>query len=796
MAPPRLGSLPAANKVFVDREGPLKDFEDAVFAIPASGAKILVFHGIGGQGKTALCRALWRMTSEDPSYRFLRRAEFDLHGKPKTDPDLLLVWIRNGFAKAGVALPCFDLAFAIFWEATRGEQPMPKMESRWLERHRDLIGDGATDLTEDLLKGSLGDVIASIPGLGPLIRSIGGWAIKRGHEKYLHQTREALSALYRDGELKKPFEISALLPWMLAQDLNHHLANNPKERFVLFIDEYERVFDEGGAGVRWKENPFDEHMRLFVQETNGLLAVFFSRERLPWEGDPDWRAELASAQHLLGGLKDEDADKFLRAVPITDEALRSAMIEGARETSAHDAPVYALMLDLQVEHWRSLVAQGKSIVPEAFGVAAKDFEGRRRELVDRVLRDYSAPLQSTLKRLSFARRFDRPAFEHIVKTFHTGLPLDAFDALEDMSFLTRDADGYLSIHGIVAEAIREMLDAETRRMSLEALFQHYSGRGVVDSNLDVTNATVTALFEAAYYKRQLSKETYLDWHRSAVEPLSASGRYADAVLLSREAVKIAAELYGPEHPVTATSMNRLAHLLQAQGDLANLKPLFEQSLEIRENTLGPDHPDTATSLNNLATLRHMQGDLAGAKPLYERALEIRKRVLGSEHPDTVMSLNNLAHLLKAQGDLSAAKPLFEQALAVNERVLGTDHRNTATSLNSLGYLLREEGDLVGAKQLYHRALAIREKILGPEHPDSATSLNNLAYVLQAQEDFAAAKALYERALAINERRLGPEHPDTAMSFNNLAGLLETQGDPYGSKATFRAGVGYLQGVNR
>ena len=62
MAPPREAVLPAANKVFVDREAPQRVFEKAVFAIPADRANICVFHGVSGQGKTALCRELMRKT--------------------------------------------------------------------------------------------------------------------------------------------------------------------------------------------------------------------------------------------------------------------------------------------------------------------------------------------------------------------------------------------------------------------------------------------------------------------------------------------------------------------------------------------------------------------------------------------------------------------------------------------------------------------------------------------------------------------------------------------------------------
>src|ERR1700730_14837903 len=59
---------------------------------------------------------------------------------------------------------------------------------------------------------------------------------------------------------------------MLAQDLNYYIDAHPKERLVHFIDEYERVFDEGGAGAPWKENPFDAHIRTLIQYSNGLLS--------------------------------------------------------------------------------------------------------------------------------------------------------------------------------------------------------------------------------------------------------------------------------------------------------------------------------------------------------------------------------------------------------------------------------------------------------------------------------------------------------------------------------------------
>ena len=782
MPPLRAHAFPAANKIFVDRETPQKTFEDAAFAIPAGGSIVRVFYGVGGQGKTALCRELWRKTAIDPSYAFLRRAELDLHGRQKDDPDLLLVWIRNGFAEAGVNLPAFDLALAITWEETRGEQPFPKLARPWLRRTTTATDTALDEVSLELrfwLHGEMaskivGEAAREVPGLGLLPR-IGGCVIDKGKRAYLERTRHELKELYRAGEIKKPYELSALLPWMLAQDLNHHLAAHPQDRFVLFIDEYERVFDEAGAGARWKENQFDTHVRTLIKDTNGLLAVFFSRERLPWGDDPDWRDDLKDAQHLLGGLVEKDADEFLRAIPIEAVEIRQAIIDGAREEPRPDAPVYPLMLDLQVEHWRALVAKKEALTPDRFQVSAPTFEGRRREIVARVLREYGLPLQTTIERLSVARQFDRAAFEHVVRNFGTGLPLDSFEHIADLSFVNRGDDDFLAIHNAVAETIRETLDPERRRTSIEALLDHYSARMKVNLPRDVTDATVAALTEAAFLRRAKGIDGFVAWLQAASRIVIDAGRYSSAAQWWRETLEAVEASLGPEHADTAASLNNLAFLLQDQGDLAGARPLLERALAIYEKGLGPEHPSTATSLNNLATLVWDHGDLAGARPLYERTLAIREKALGPEHPDTAQSLSNLASLLRAQGELAGARPLHERALVLREKALGPEHPLTATSVNNLASVLRDTGHAREAEPLFHRAIAIGEKALRPDHPLTQRYRSQYARLLLLTERPDQALLLAEQALAAHAKVNGPNHPWTKDSARVTADALAALG---------------------
>ncbi len=773
MPMPRLLARPAANKTFVNREQLLKVFEDACFAIPSDQAKLLVFYGIGGQGKTALCNELYRITDRDHSYSFLRRCKLDLKGRSKTDPDLLLVWIRNGFAKAGIVFPCFDLAFTIAWDATRGEQFMPRIESRWLARHKDEIGETSVDLI-NALKETIGEVATGIPVLGAMIRSIGGWTIRKGFESYLRKTRTAISELYQDGELRTPHELSELLPWMLAQDLNHHIATHPQDRFVLFIDEYERVFDEGGAEARWKENPFDKHMRRFVAETDGLLAVFFSRERIPWEHDSDWQADLQDAHHIVNGLSDKDADQLLRANSIEDEKLRVAMIEGARETSASNAPIYPLMLDLQVEHLYSLYAQGSQIEPDAFCVASNEFEGRRRELVERLFRDYGLPLQVTLKRLCFARRFDRPAFEYVVRYFLTGLPLDAFETLAGMSFVTRSEEGNLSIHGVIAEAIRESLDEDTKQSSLAALLAHYLNCATVSSPNNITQYTISSLFEAAYLRKEIGVSGYVDWLADVTKPFEMASKYVACEQIWREALIFVENELGTDHPDVVICYLRLAFSLNVQKRL-DAEPLILRALEVSERELGVDHPSTAKAYSCLAHSVVRKKDHSKAEELIRKALDIRKRVLGEDHIDTAKSYLALAFTLTAQNREDVAEPFVRKALDIEKRLLGEDHPETATSYAVLAHNLIEQNRPQEAEKLNRKALDIRRRTLGENNPQTATSYIGLASSLAKQSRMTEAEPLIRKGLDIRANTLGEDHPDTATAYQSLAYNLTSQG---------------------
>jgi len=146
--------------------------------------------------------------------------------------------------------------------------------------------------------------------------------------------------------------------------------------------------------------------------------------------------------------------------------------------------------------------------------------------------------------------------------------------------------------------------------------------------------------------------------------LSQRGEYARAVVVAKEALDVAAENVGWQHPDVAISLNNLATLYTDLGNYAEAEPLYKRAMAIREKALGPDHPNVANVLENPAGLYYNLGNYAKAEPLYKRAMAIDEKALGPDHPNVANVLENLAVLYRATNRINLAVPLEQRAAQI------------------------------------------------------------------------------------------------------------------------------------
>lgn len=205
----------------------------------------------------------------------------------------------------------------------------------------------------------------------------------------------------------------------------------------------------------------------------------------------------------------------------------------------------------------------------------------------------------------------------------------------------------------------------------------------------------------------------------------AQGEYEKAELLHKKGLQINEKVLGEEHLSTAISYNNLADVYMAQEEYEKAEALYEKSLRIKEKVLGEEHPSTARGYNNLAGAYKAQGEYEKAEKLYKKSLRIREKVLGEEHPSIAIGYNNLAGVYFAQGEYEKAEALYEKSLRIKEKVLGEEHPSIAISHNNIAVMYVVQRKYQKAMFHYLKAYSICLAKLRIGHPRTQSLYDNI-----------------------------------------------------------------------
>ncbi len=356
---------------------------------------------------------------------------------------------------------------------------------------------------------------------------------------------------------------------------------------------------------------------------------------------------------------------------------------------------------------------------------------------------------------------------------------EAIQVLRRYSLVKRDPDEkILNLHRLVQVVLKDGLSEGMQRQWAER-----------------TVRAVNAVFpqESSQFpqlaQRYLSQveictgliEQYHLWFPEAARLLNEAGwflresaQYIQAEQLLRLSLTIYEQAVGPEHPVIADNLNRLALLYHSQGRFSEAEPLYQRAHNIREKVLGPEHFGTAIGLNNFGEFYRAQGRYSEAEPLYQRSLAIREKVLGPDARQTAIVIHNLARNSYAQGHYAKAEALYQRAQRIYEQSHQSEDRELPAVLDHLALLYYAQKQYDKAEPLMQRAVNIRQEVLGTRHPHLAQSLCGLAKIYAAQGRYTEAEPLMQEALAICEIMHGPRHHSTLLMMENLAELYRLQ----------------------
>ena len=159
----------------------------------------------------------------------------------------------------------------------------------------------------------------------------------------------------------------------------------------------------------------------------------------------------------------------------------------------------------------------------------------------------------------------------------------------------------------------------------------------------------------------------------------AQSNYAKALEYYREALRIHEKTLGTEHPDTAASYNNVGSIYDKQGNYAKALKYHRKALRIYEKTLKTEHPDIATSYNNIGNVYWNQGDYDKALEYAQKALRIYETTLGMEHPDTANSYHIVGAAYFKQSNYGEALKWLGKSFAIRLKVLGVEHPLTKST---------------------------------------------------------------------------------------------------------------------
>ncbi|WP_189749483.1 ATP/GTP-binding protein [Streptomyces tendae] len=453
------------------------DVED----LEAPRDNILVFHGVGGIGKTTLSRKL-EATLAGAEQRPVQWGEptwaeerilpvrIDLARSAGTDFEQLVLTLRAALAAIGRPLPAFDLALRRYWEQ---QHPGESLEEYL--RRGGLAGRFGKAMPQQM-QSALADVAQALllPGtLGSAVGQITGSLVGALRER--RQTVRALAGCRRLADLleaEPDLDALSFYPHLLAWEL----ARLPADRRVtpvILLDTFEDVGDR-------THRDLERLIQRVVWLMPNAFFVVTGRSRLQWaepalQGQLDYTGPAAwpglaagslpharsgtgeragGRQVLIGDFSPEDCDDYLaRRLARNGRPLIRDEIRQVISGRSHGLPLY---LDLSVMRFLEIRRAGRE-------PASADFDHDFPALIARTLSDLTREERHVLRSVSLLDAFDLS-----LATAAAGLPHQA-PALRliERPFVRENPFGLwpFHLHGLIRSTVRGADDQTDDRWS-------------------------------------------------------------------------------------------------------------------------------------------------------------------------------------------------------------------------------------------------------------------------------------------------------------------------------------------
>ena len=249
---------------------------------------------------------------------------------------------------------------------------------------------------------------------------------------------------------------------------------------------------------------------------------------------------------------------------------------------------------------------------------------------------------------------------------------------------------------------------------------------------------------------------------------AAQGKYQEGKGYLEEAFAMQEELYGAYDSTTTAYMQQLATVVMRLGDDSTARAMFDELLERNLEIFGPEHPRVATSIQHVAIL---EKDRETMLHLLEESLAMRRALLPPVHSDIADGLNQLAIYHFHEGAFDTSVALLEESLGIVEALYSPAHPYTLAVIGNLSLCYSRLGETGASMAMQREIIGRLQTVKSDSSLQMANAWNNLGVMLTKAGTFDEAEGAFRQALGIQEYRLGERHPRVINTQRNVAVVL-------------------------
>lgn len=235
------------------------------------------------------------------------------------------------------------------------------------------------------------------------------------------------------------------------------------------------------------------------------------------------------------------------------------------------------------------------------------------------------------------------------------------------------------------------------------------------------------------------------------------GDYSEAIKHNSYSMSLFMEIDDKEN--VAKSMHELGIIYQEQDNYAEAIKQYQQSLNLFKEI--NDKYSIAKVFHQLGIVSQLSRDFSQANDYYRDSLAVCKEI--DDRQGIASSLYQLGNLCIEQGDISGAIRFHEKSLDI--KIDLKDKGGIARSYYSMGVIHKEQGNFPEAIKYYQKSLRSFEMI--NDKKGIANSLYRIGELHEEEKNYSAALPYYARAFSIFNELEDPTQEIVKISYDKL-----------------------------